>query len=182
MRLSYEDSFKLLNEKVDLLGEPKPLVSRLPHFDDENPGPSIFRTLVEDTSFSKITLPGLLIGRSELRDVSFSEADLHLSVMNWNNFKNCDFTDCDLTQCDLRAAEFENCNFNRAKFTDADLRGASFTDCRFDQAVFANTKLYKSEKRRGIFKSGPDQESLPLSKDQRAQATWLNDIPEPGGG
>lgn len=180
--LSYEESFKFLNEKAGIFGELRPLVTRLPRFDDDPPGPSIFRSLVEDAYLKKLTMPGLFIGRSELRNVSFAGSNLRLSVMNWSTFTKCVLSDCNLSDCDLRASEFLNCSFIGADLSGADLRGAIFTGCSFDGAIFEKTKLYRAQKRFGLFKTAADQESLPISKEQRAQAAWLNEVPEPEGG
>ena len=66
MRLSYDASFAILKERVEIIGDAQPAVDRPPRHDDDNLGPSIFRLMLQDVSLSDLTIPGLYIGRSEL--------------------------------------------------------------------------------------------------------------------
>jgi hypothetical protein len=131
MRRSYEDSLAELRGCVEILGDPQPRVTRPPRHDDEDLGPSIFRTLVEDVALEDLTLPGLYVGRSELKRVSFRGSDLHLSSLNWSDIRDCDFSASDLSGADLRACEFVRCTFAGGDLSSADLRGSGFHGCVF---------------------------------------------------
>jgi hypothetical protein len=180
--LPYAESFAILKNRVEITGDPHPTVNRPPKHDDERPGPSIFRTVVEEVDLTNLTLPGLYVGRSELRDVTFQGSDLHMSTFNWSDLTQCRFMAADLTDADLRACRFVRCAFSSANLSRADLRGSTFADCVFDGAVFEGTKLYRRPGLAGFFRAGSDQRSLPLTHEQSDAAEWLKDSPEPGGG
>jgi hypothetical protein len=179
---SYEDSFKELSERVEIIGDPRPTVDRPPRHDDDHPGPSLFRTRLEDISLADLRLPGLYVGRSELRRVSFRGSDLHFSAINWNDVVECDFRGTDFSGADLRATRFARCNFSKADLSGADLRGAEFDSCTFEGAKMRGAILHGRPKFLGFIATGFDQSSLPLSPAQRADVVWSTDTPEPGGG
>ena len=181
MRPSYEQSIAILKERVAIAGEALASLDRQPRHDDEVRGPSIFRMLVEDVSLDGLTLPCLYVCRSELARMSFASADLHSSTMNWSDVIECDFSGAILSAADLRACRFQQCTFREADLSNADLRGSSFEECVFEGAILRGARLYRPPRRWGL-RRGPSQESLPLSADQRAQAAWCADAPEPGGG
>jgi uncharacterized protein YjbI with pentapeptide repeats len=105
-----------------------------PRHDDENMGPTIFRTLVEDVSLEEMSVPGLYAGRSEIANVSFRRADPHFSTFNWTDVLNCDSTKSDLSGADLRAGRFERCNFKSSNLSGADCRGSTLETCSFENA------------------------------------------------
>ena len=83
MRKSYQESFAALTEAAEIVGEPRPVVTRPPRADDLEFGPSIFRVLVEGADLSDLTLPGLYVARSELRRLFFAGSRpslLHLQL------------------------------------------------------------------------------------------------------
>lgn len=182
MRSTYDSSFLLLKERVEVIGDPQPEVSRPPRHDDEEVGPSIFRLLLEDVKLEDLTLPGLYVARSELRRVSFRGSDLHLSAINWTDLSDCDFSGADLSRSDLRACKFVRCLFRNANLAEADLRGSAFEGCEFADALMAGATLFRRPRLLGLLNAGDDQEALPLSKVQRAAITWSSDSSEPGGG
>jgi hypothetical protein len=182
MRPSYESSFAILKDRVEIIGDEQPVVDHPPRHDDDNPGPSIFRLMLQDVSLADLTIPGLYVGRSELTRVSFNGTDLHFSTINWSDIVNCDFRGSILSRSDLRACQFVGCLFQSADLTGADLRLSSFQDCSFDNAIMSETMLYRPRKLFGLFKSDPGQDSLSLSASQRSQIKWCCAAPEPGGG
>jgi uncharacterized protein YjbI with pentapeptide repeats len=182
MRATYDGSFLLLKERVEIIGNPQSKVSRPPRHDDEELGPSIFRMLVEDVALEDLTLPGLYVGRSELRRVSFRGSDLHLSAINWSDLADCDFSGVDLSASDLRACTFVRCVFRGANLARADLRGSKFEGCDFVDAAMAGASLFRRPRVLGLFRAGGDQQSLALSASQRAAISWSGDSPDPGGG
>src|SRR5215472_9717076 len=171
MRLSYDESFTLLKERVDVMGDPQPVVVRPPRHDEEKMGPTIFRIFVEDVSMEELTVPGLYVGRSEIANVSFQRTDLHFSTFNWTDILDCDFSESDLSGADLRACRFERCNFKNSNLSGADLRGSSFEACSFEDAIMRGAKLRST-----------DEQQLQLTPAQRAEAIWSHEAPEPGGG
>jgi uncharacterized protein YjbI with pentapeptide repeats len=179
---SYEDSFKELSDSVEIIGEPRPTVDKPPRHDENPPGPSIFRLLLEDVSLEDLRLPGLYVGRSELRRVSFRGSDLHFSAINWNDVVECDFRGTDLSGADLRSSRFVRCNFSKADLSGADLRGASFDSCTFEGAMVRGAILHARPKFLGFISSGFDQRSLPLAPTQHAEVVWSAETPEPDGG
>lgn len=182
MRASYDSSFATLQDRVEIIGSPRPDVSRVPRHDDEEPGPSIFRLRLEDVGLTDLTLPGLYIARSELRRVSFRNSDLHLSGFNWSDFLDCDFTAADLSRSDLRACRFTRCMFRAPSLALADLRGSTFSSCSFDEADMHGTILFGRRRWLGVLKIGHDHHSLPLSAQQRAHVSWSAESEMPGGG
>ncbi len=171
MRLSYEESFALMKERVDIMGEPRSAVGRPPRHDDEEMGPTIFRTMVEDVALDDLTLPGLYVGHSEITNVSWQRADLHLSTFNWSDVVACNFRGSDLSGADLRACRFERCDFKDANLGGADLRGSTFEACSFENAILRGAK----------FKS-TDQRELRLSREQSVEVIWSVEARESGGG
>ena len=182
MRIDYGRSLALLRERVEIIGDAQPSVVRPPRHDDESLGPSIFRQLVGDVALADLTLPGLYVGRSELRRVSFRGSDLHFATFNWSDFADCDFTAADLTGADLRACQFVGCTFRDADLSSADLRLSTFDRCTFERALMRGTKLHRRPRVLGFFRCGPDQTHVPLVDQQRREAEWCPDLPEPGGG
>ncbi len=182
MRSTYDRSFLLLKERVEIIGDAQPQVSRPPRHDDEELGPSIFRLSLEDVKLDDLTVPGLYVARSDLRRISFRGSDLHLSAVNWSDLAECDFSGADLSGSDLRGCKFVRCLFRGANLAEADLRGSVFQGCEFADAVFTGAKLFRRPKLLGLFRAGDDQEALPLSTVQRAAISWSRDSPEPSGG
>jgi uncharacterized protein YjbI with pentapeptide repeats len=182
MRLPYESSFSILKERIEITGRPRPVVDRPPNHDDDDPGPSIFRMMIDDVSLADLTIPGLYVGRSELIRVSFSGTDMSFSTMNWSDIVDCDFRGVLLHGADLRACQFVRCLFQSANLTSADLRLSSFQDCSFDNAIMSGTRVYRPPRMFFLSKIGLGRESLPLSDLQKTQIVWCYDAPEPGGG
>ena len=182
MRSSYEESFAIIKERVEIIGEPRPGVTRPPRHDDEAPGPSIFRALVEDVSLTDLTLTGLFVGRSELKRVSFHGADLRVSAINWSDLSDCDFSGADLSGADLRACRFVRCSFAGANLSEADLRRSTFEGCELKGATMRGSKLHRARRVLGIFKSGTGQDAIPLSRAQRDDVAWCEEGLEPGSG
>ncbi len=177
MTRTYDESFQLLRARVELIGDPRPVVASPPRHDDTAPGPSIFRYIAEDADFSGITLPGLYICRSSLTNVSFAGSDLRLSAFNWADFTNCDFSRCTLTDADLRACAFQGCSFRDADLRGADLRHSTFRSCSFVGAGLAGAKAARPgsmARLRG--------RRIVLSAKQEAELTWSELGPEPEGG
>ena len=179
MPKSYQESFEILASLVEIIGGPRPDIARPPRHDDEEVGPSLFRSFVADANLSDLTLPGLYVGRSEITACDFSRSDLHLSTFNWSDFSCCQFTDCDLRGSDLRACKFEDCSFRDADLSGADVRGSAFERCDFVGARCDDLILYR---RGGLLRISTDETRVPLSKEQRARVKWTREYPEPGGG
>lgn len=179
---SYDDSFAHLRSQIEIIGDPRPAVDRPPRHDDDNPGPSIFRSWVEDASLGDLTLPGLYVGRSDVKRVSFRGSDLHFSCFNWSDIIECDFGWTDLSRSDLRATRFARCDFSNANLSGADLRGSRFESCIFEGASMRGAILYGRRKLLGLLAIGSDQRALPLSPAQRLEVHWSAEAPQPGGG
>ena len=177
MNRSYAESFALLQERVELIGEARPEVSRPPRHDEEEPGPSIFRYVAEDEDFPALTLPGLLVGRSSLVNVSFTGSDLRLSTFNWSDFTDCDFSGCNLAGSDLRACRFSDCSFENADLTGTDFRRSEFRSCNFTGARMAGAKVVRAS-----WLSRLTGHRLGLTREQRAEVTWSKPGTEPEGG
>jgi uncharacterized protein YjbI with pentapeptide repeats len=182
VRADYESSFAVLSERVEIIGDPRPSVSTPPRHDDEEPHPSIFRLRLEDVSLTDLTLRGLYVGRSELKGVSFQNSDLQVSTFNWSDLVECEFSDADLAGADLRACRFVRCDFRGANLSRADLRLSAFDDCTFESATTVGTRLYRRPRLLGFVKTGADQTGVHLTDQQRRDAEWCADAPEPGGG
>lgn len=159
-RSAYDDSFARF-ESITGDGRPRPSVENRPRHDDEDPGPSLFRTLVQNCALERMALPGLFVGRTKLIGVSFTGSDLHLSTMCWNDFSRCWFDRCSLTDSDLRASHFVDCDFRRADLTRCDLRHSTFERCRFDGAVLTDATA-----------TGDQRASLDLSAEQEHSVGW----------
>lgn len=170
-RSSYDESLARFTAITGHDARAKPEVTARPKYDDDDPGPSLFRTLLEDCSLERMTLPGLFVGRSELERVSFTASDLHLSTMCWNDFARCWFDKCDLTDSDLRSSRFTNCDFRKADMTRCDLRHSTFEACRFDGAILA-----------GATASEDQREALGLSNQQLREVSWKAPGTLPDGG
>lgn len=181
MRSSYQESVDILRDRAGSEGDPLAALDRRPQYDDEEMGPSIFRTSVEHVELDHLTLPCLFVGRSRFLNVTFASTDLHLSTINWTDVVDCDFSDAILADADLRACKFRRCVFRGADLSAADLRGSTFERCTFEGAIMKGTQLQRTQKRFG-FRIGASHESLPLSDAQRAEADWRDDSPEPAGG
>jgi BTB/POZ domain-containing protein KCTD9 len=181
-RPSYVDSIALLKDRIDILGEALPSVSRRPRHDDAEMGPSIFRTGVEDVSLEGLTLTGLYVGRSELVRISFKATDLRLSAFNWSDFIDCDFSGADLSDVDLRACIFTRCSFAHANLTGSDLRGSTFDDCTFSGADLRRALVQRRWKLFGLMQTADTEGGLQLDAEQRRGLQWSDDAPEPGGG
>jgi len=187
-RPSYADSIRILDDRVGIVGGALPSVERVPRHDDGVPGPSVFRTRVEDVSLAGLTLTGLYVGRSLVHRVSFSGCELRLAAFNWSDVSDCDFESADLAGADLRACRFVRCSFRRANLAGADLRCSTFSGCRFDEANLDGAQLYR---RPGILGVLPGIVMVPrlgfrtnprLTSAQRRQVRWCRDAPVPGGG
>jgi hypothetical protein len=179
MPKSYQESFERLAGLVEIIGEPRPDVLRPPRYDDEEVGPSVFRSLVADVDLTDLTLPGLYVARSQMTSCNFARSDLHLSTFNWSDITHCEFTDCDLRGSDLRACNFADCSFRGADLSDADVRGSAFERCDFSGATCNGLIL---NRRRGLLGWSFEELKLPLSRDQQARVKWTSEYTEPGGG
>ena len=179
MRKSYRESFEFLAQIVELMGQPRPDISRPPRHDDEELGPSLFRSLVDGVEVSELTLPGVFIGRSQLTSCSFTDSDLHWATFNWSDFLRCEFTACDLSGSDLRACKFEGCSFRDVNLSGVDLRGSSFDGCDFEGARCDGLVLYR---RGGLLGLGVEETEVPLSKEQRGRVSWTSEYIPPAGG
>jgi uncharacterized protein YjbI with pentapeptide repeats len=181
MRPSYTDSVRILKDRVEIIGDALPVITRNPRHDDEVLGPSFFRMRLRDAALEELTLPALFVGRSELKRCSFRGCDLNLSTFNWTDLEQCAFVDADLSRADLRACRFVRCSFERAVLDAADLRGSSFDHCSFAEASLAGTLLVRRPLPMAILRIGGDQRWLPLSPEQRRMASWSSEAPAPGG-
>ncbi len=181
MAMTYTDSVNVLKERVDIIGDALPEVTRVPRPDDDPIGPRIFRMRLDDVDLSGLCLPGLYVSRSELTRIRFAGTELRLAVFNWNDILDCDFSGADLSGAELRCARFVRCRFDAALLKDADLRGSVFEGCSFKDSLFDGTLLQRGGPLRwlGIERG---QESLPLSTRQRAAVRWTHDAPEAPGG
>ena len=140
-RKSYAASFEELGRAVDIVGEPMAHVERCPRPDDEEPGPSIYKEIVEGVCLGSLTLPGLYVGRAWLRGVSFAGSDLHLSTFSRSELVDCSFSGADLTGGDLRGCVFSRCSFRGARLARADLRGSRLRGCDFGDADLAGALM-----------------------------------------
>ena len=181
-RASYIESFAVLSDRVEIIGDPLPAINRPPRHDDDELGPSIFRMRVEEVSLEGLTLPGLYVGRSELVRVSFKGTDLHLSAFNWSDILDCDFSEADLSNTDLRACKFSRCDFSGANLAGSDLRGSTFAGSNFSGADLSNALVQRQRKFFGLVSTSKDEGQLKLSDEQRRSLRWSDDAPEPGGG
>jgi uncharacterized protein YjbI with pentapeptide repeats len=165
-------SFDEAKEALGLFGEARFEVQKRPRHDDEEPGPSIFRSRVEGARLARLTLAGLFVGRSELLDVSLTDCDLHLSNLCWNDFKSCSFDSSSLADSDLRRSYFENCSFRETDLARADLRGSTFKNCDFRGANLT-----------GAIATGDFKSTSELTPEQASSMLW-NEGPgeEPDGG
>jgi uncharacterized protein YjbI with pentapeptide repeats len=181
MALTYHESVAVLKDRVEIIGDALPQVTRVPRPGDDTIGPSIFRMGIEDADISGLCLPGLYVGRSILTRVTFRATELRLSAFNWSGLHDCDFSSSDLRQADLRSSRFIRCSFDGADLEGADLRGSSFDHCSFVGARFQSALLQRGRALSwlGI---GRRQESLSLSPEQRALVDWRADAPEAPGG
>lgn len=172
-RLSYEDSWRVLQElQVVASGAIPPLPRNPPHHDDEVLGVRFFRTMLADAKLERLTLPRTFFGRSELRAISFCDTDLSESVASWNDFIEVDFSRADLSRSDLRA-----CLFERVRFVGAVLVGVDFRYCGFKRCDFADADVTDA---RFTVKAGA---ALSLSDGQRSIIDWQSDDgEEPAGG
>ena len=171
MRKSYQESFAALTEAAEIVGEPRPVVTRPPRADDLEFGPSIFRVLVEGADLSDLTLPGLYVARSELRRLFLAGSDLRFSTFNWTDVSGCSFYRCDLSGADLRGCSFDKCAFTQADLTRAALRPSNFKDCDFTGARLEGTLLLPYQR-----------PLLLLSAEQSAVVTGSDESAEPADG
>ena len=178
---TYIDSVRLLRERIEIVGDALREVSRVPRPDDDPVGPGIFRLRVEDADISALTLPGLSVSRSELSRVRFCDTELRLSAFHWADLVDCDFARSDLRQADLRNCRFVGCRFDGAVFDGADLRGSTFRGCTFTDARFEGALLQRGGPLSWLG-FGRNQDSLPISLEQRSGIRWTSDAPEAPGG
>jgi uncharacterized protein YjbI with pentapeptide repeats len=147
----------------------------MPSIYDEQPlGLSYFRTRLEDSDNSNLTMPRTFFCRSWFMRVSFAGTDLSESSMCWNDFDGCDFSRADLSRCDMRASRFNGCKFVGTVMRGADLRHSSFEDCDFSGAELA-----------GAVAEDADFEGCVqdfLSSEQQVVMSWSEEGPEPPGG
>jgi uncharacterized protein YjbI with pentapeptide repeats len=166
------ESFAEAQEALGLDGEPTLEVTRVPQNDDEQLGPSLFRTRAEKVTLSRLTLPGLYVGRCELIEIALIDCDLRLSNLCWNDFRSCSFDSSSLADSDLRASTFDRCSFRGTDLSRADLRRSTFTDCAFDGANL-----------RGAIANDDFKAMIRLSAAQIASIGWKSDEgDEPPGG
>lgn len=176
-RLSYEDSYKLLQRLNHLPastgGTTPHKPDHRPQFDDEDlVGIRFFRTSLVESDLESLTLTRAFFGRSEIASVTFKNTNLSESTLCWNDFSGVNFSDADLSDCDLRASLFRECSFVRANLRDADLRRSNFKQCDFADANLRGAKL--------THKQG---EQIHLSEQQKAEVDWQeSDGEQPPGG
>jgi hypothetical protein len=171
-REKYDRSFARFIELTGGSGRPRPAPVALPRHDEEDPGPSLFRTRLEELALVRLTLPGLFIGRSSLEAVDLSKSDLSRSTLCWNDFTRCWLVQCDLSRSDLRASTWLDCDFSRSSLRGCDLRHATFERCRFTGADLACAQI-----------PARLRSALALTRSQAASVTWVDDEgPEPRGG
>lgn len=169
-RLSYEESWKRVNDPDDI--SPPPVPSRMPRYDDDILGISFFRTLVEKEDLSCLTLPRTFFGRSEINETSFRNTDLSESSMCWNDFIEVDFSEASLVGCDARKSTFSKVTFTSADLSRADFRGSTFEDCDFAGAHMHDTILTREQGK-----------GLVLSNRQETDIAWTDEAgQEPDGG
>ncbi len=163
-RHDYNKSFEIAQEALGIEGEPIENVTQRPAHDDEELGPSLFRTGVEDAEVHDLTLPGLFIGRTDVRSLRMTNCDLRLSTFCWN-----DFTGCVFERSILRATDFRNSNYLRCSFVDADLREADLRRTFFEQCDFTGADLTRAV-------ATPDFTDLvSLTETQHQQIQWADD-------
>lgn len=175
-RLSYEESCLILQRRgypdAGTNGKIPPMPDHLPQFDDEKPGITFFRTVVENGELENLTLRRTFFGRSEVGRISFKNTDLSESNLCWNDFNDVNFEDADLSGSDLRASVFNNVRFVKTNLRKADLRFASFDSCDFTNADMQGAKM--THKRAN---------SIRLSAEQLKAIDWQeSDGQEPPGG
>ncbi len=169
---SYSQSFARFVELTGGDGRPMPEVAARPTPYDEDGGPSLFRTRVEDCALTHLKLPGLFVGRTELTRVDLSGSWLRLSTLCWNDFIKCWFAKCDLTDSDLRGSQYSECDFSRAVLAGCDLRHSSFHNCKFKHADLTGAVIPERVR-----------DDLGLTPSQSSAAVWVTDEgPEPEGG
>ncbi len=171
-RLTYAESFHVAEETLAIMGEPIPNVLKQPAYDDEELGPSLFRTLVEEFTVENLTLPGFFIGRSEIRQLAMRNCDLRLSCFCWNDFFSCSFANSI-----LQATDFRDSNYLRCDFTDTDLREADLRRTFFEQCDFSGANLT------GAIAIPNFASMVNLTEEQHHQIQWTEDAgsPAPGG-
>ncbi len=163
-RHDYDESFRIAQEALGLEGEPIEDVTKRPAHNDEQLGPSLFRTGAGDAQVQNLTLPGLFVGRSELRDLRMTNCDLRLSTFCWN-----DFTGCVFDRSILRAADFRDSNYLRCSFVDTDLREADFRRTFFEQCDFTGADLT------GAIATPDFTDLVSLTETQHQQIQWADD-------
>jgi uncharacterized protein YjbI with pentapeptide repeats len=179
-RRSLEETWKHLKKQrhqVPFTRDRKPFVPpRMPRYDDDQLGFEFFRTGLEDSDLSNLTVPRTYFGRSRLERVNFRNTDLSESSTCWNDFIDCDFSGANLARSDMRAATFSRCRFIGTDLSRTDLRRSAFEGCDF---TGANVKGA-----RGDYVYGDEFELLGrLSEKQRKSMKWSEDPgPEPDGG
>jgi uncharacterized protein YjbI with pentapeptide repeats len=146
---------------------------RVPQYDDEPLGVSIFRTRLADSlDLSDLSLPRTFFGRSEIDQVRFRNSDLHESNLCWNDFLAVDFTGADLSHSDMRSSIFKEVRFAASNLAGADLRRSSFVECVFEDAVMKGVALARKQ-----------SSAMRLSETQQNEIDWRDDDgPEPNGG
>lgn len=169
--LGYQESFELLSNVVGMTGRPRITVRRRPRYDDERPGPTLFRSGISTATIRGLKMPGLYIGRCEMEGVCLADSDLRMSTINWNTFTECDFSRCNLSGSDMRGNLLHACRFSGANLRKADLRGSGFTACDFTGAGLTGAVLNESQRT-----------DLQLDARQQEAIAWTEDYEEPDGG
>lgn len=171
-RKSSAESFAEAEKALGLIGELTPDVKRVPRPEDDELGPSLFRTRVEKATLSRLTLPGLVVGRSELVDVSLLDSELRFSNLCWSDYHSCSFASSSLADSDLRCSNFDRCSFRGADLSRVDLRRSSFKQCDFEGAEM-----------QGAIANDDFKGMARLSAAQSSSIAWTPDQgAEPSGG
>jgi BTB/POZ domain-containing protein KCTD9 len=172
-RLSFEETWKLLRETTNLIGENEPVPSEVgpAGYDKKGSGIDYYKfpeinVPAEGEEYGlwrleNLTMPSIFFCRCGIEDISFRNTSLVDSSFCWNDFINVDFTEADLSRCDMRCSVFENVPFVRADLRDADLRMSTFENCDFTDANMAGTKMTRSQAK-----------NLSLSDKQMQNIAW----------
>lgn len=163
-RLSWQESWRLLEQHGGLLPEPwpeDPGEQNTPSPGAEHHTPSLREKRFDEIDFANLTLPRTLFDGCRFHAVSFHGSDLHLCCLG-GDFIDCDFSEVNLTCADLSQARFFGCRFTRAVLIGCELRGATWEYCDFTDANFTGSRMDRALKN-----------VLPLSDTQRRiQVDW----------
>src|SRR5690242_5417709 len=118
-RLSFEETWKYLQETTTLIGENDPVPAEVgpAGYDRKGSGINWYKgglNVAEEGEepevwrLENLTMPSVFFCRCGIEDISFRNTSLVDSSFCWNDFINVDFTDADLSRCDMRCSVYEN--------------------------------------------------------------------------